>query len=180
MKKFRYVLFIILMLVSASGSAQFLSHLHSFKTDALYSTYAASPERSEYKTDQGYQFQWFDEGSGVEFISKDGPNLGIAFQTHTRLLFKLEELHSEPVITTSYSDLVKYYYYPFRNLRVEVFFAVYSSKIAIIQYRMIYEGAFPIEFSALPYLYYPSTDSMNDIEHNNFLDGYTFSLKKKT
>ena len=138
----------MLMQIASIGSAQFLSHLKATKSDALYTTYAAPLSRSHYKTDQGYQFQWFDDEAGVEFISKDGPNLGIAFQCGNKLIFRLQQLSQEPVVTTSYSDLVKYFYYPVNDLRVEVFFAVYSSGTSLISYRMINEGRFPIYFTA--------------------------------
>ena len=179
MNTVRQVSFLLLMQASLFAHGQFLSHMQAVKTDALFTTYAASPARSEYRTDQGYQFQWFDNESGIEFISSDGPNIGIAFQYENRLLYKLQELNNEPVVTTSYSDLVKYYYYPIRNIRVEVFFAVFTSQIAIVQYRLINEGHFPVSMSAIPYIYYPSTDSVLDIGHNNFTDSYNFRLIKK-
>lgn len=167
------------MLQTIPGSAQFLSNLHAVSTDALFTTYAASPARSDYKTDQGYQFQWFDDDAGVEFISTDGPNLGIAFRIGNRLIFRLRELFREPVVTTSYSDLVKYFYYPVQDIRVEVFFVVYSSVTAIIHYRLVNEGHFPIAVSAMPYLYYPAADSLMDIDHSNRQDVYTFRLNRK-
>ncbi len=169
----------MLVQVAANGHAQFLSGLEARKTDAIYTTYAAPIERSHYKTDQGYQFQWTDDESGVEFISKDGPNFGIAFHLENRLIFKLQELYREPVITTSYSDLVNYFYYPGKDLRVDVFFVVYSSETAIIQYRLVNEGHFPLTFSALPYIYLPSADSLAETEHDTKNEGYTFALQKK-
>jgi len=165
--------------VALQVTGQFLSHLNATRSDALFTTYAAAPARSEYKNDQGYQFQWNDPASGVEFISKDGPNLGIAFQTENRVIFRLEELFREPVVTTSYSDLVKYYYYPFRGIRVEVTFLVYSSSEAGLQVRILNEGHFAASFTLLPYLYYPSTDSLADIHRQTASDGYSFPLYKK-
>ncbi|MFZ4521526.1 MAG: MGH1-like glycoside hydrolase domain-containing protein [Bacteroidales bacterium] len=179
MKLIRSILAVILVMEGATGSAQVLSNLHATKSDALFTTYAAAPPRSHYKTDQGYQFQWFDDECGVEFISQNGPNFGVAFQHNNRLIFKLQELFQEPVITTSYSDLVKYYYYPFKGLRVEVFFSVYSSETAIFQCNMINESKFPIEYAALPYFYYPSADSTLTLDHLSLTEGYHFKLEKK-
>ena len=175
----RPFIFLLFTHLSLFAGAQFLSHLQAVKTDALFTTYAAPPARSQYKNDQGYQFQWNDGESGVEFISAEGPNLGIAFQSGKRLIFRLNELYREPVVTTSYSDLVKYFYYPFRDLRVEVFFVVYSSQSAVVQYRIINEGHFPVSISAKPYLYYPSGDSIMDIEPQHPANRCTFPLKKK-
>jgi hypothetical protein len=170
---------IILTLIVNSVSAQYLSNLQAVKTDAIYTTYAASPERSHYKTDQGYQFQWFDDESGAEFISTNGPNFGIAFNNDNRLIIKLNELFREPVITASYSDLVKYFYYPVKDLRMEVFFAVYSSETVVLQYRFFNESHFPVLFTAIPYVYYPSNDSTLDITHQSLSGNYTFPLQKK-
>ena len=137
MNSIKHFILFILALSPVAGNCQYLSNLQVDRNDALFTTYAAPMSRSHYKTDQGYQFQWTDKESGVEFISKEGPNLGIAFQMGGESRFRLGELYREPVVTTSYSDLMKYYYYPFSFLRVEVFFAVYSSETAIIEYRLV-------------------------------------------
>ncbi len=178
----RMIQFLALVLISQvylPVSAQYLSHLNATRSDALFTTYAAAPARSAYKNDQGYQFLWNDRGSGVEFISKDGPNLGIAFQTGDRVIYRLDELYREPVVTTSYSDLVKYYYYPIRELRVEVTFLVYSSSETMVRVRMINEGHFAVTYNLLPYLYYPSSDSVADIHRETAPGGYSFPLYKK-
>jgi hypothetical protein len=179
MSKFRYFILLIISIINSETSAQFLSHLQVTKTDALYTTYASSMERSHYKTDQGYQFQWFDDESGVEFISDDGPNLGIALQYNGRLIFRLQELYREPVITVSYSDLVKYFYFPVKDLRVEAFFVVYSSETAILNYRFVNESHFPVKFKALPYFYYPGADSGTMAEHQVYPEGFSFQIRKK-
>jgi hypothetical protein len=153
--------------------------MHATAADALFTTYAAVQSRTHYKTDQGYQFQWTDDDSPIGFTSKDGPNAGLAFQLGERLIFRIEELHAKPVVTASYSDLVKYYYYPLKDLRVEAFVVVYSSETLLMQFRIKNEGCFPVSFTALPYLYVPSDDSLPDIEHQSFADGYTFPLVKK-
>ena len=178
MKTIRYFLVLLLTEISFSAAAQFLSHLNAIKSDALFTTYAAPTSRSHYKTDQGYQFQWYNAEAGVEFISKDGPNIGIAFKIGNQLIFKLQELYREPVVTTSYSDLVKYSYYPVKDLRVEVFFAIYTSETALVSYRMINEGRFPLSVTTLPYLYFPSPDSIQDVDHQDYPDGYSFTICK--
>lgn len=178
-RNIKYLLIIVIVHIALGGSGQFLSNLQAVKSDALYTTYAAPLARSQYKNDQGYRLQWADDASGVEFVTKDGPNMGIAFNYNNCLIFKLQELYQEPIVTTSYSDLVKYYYYPVKDLRVEVFFVVYSSSRAILQYRMVNEGLFPLTFSILPYICFSSNDSLLTIEHQSNSESYTFSLIKK-
>ncbi|MEI7982990.1 MAG: hypothetical protein WCI71_15170, partial [Bacteroidota bacterium] len=140
----KHFILYLLSLFSITVNAQFLSNLQADRNDALFATYAAPLSRSCYKTDQGYQFQWSDKETGVEFISKEGPNLGIAFQMGEQFRFRLGELYREPVVTTSYSDLLKYFYYPYPGFRVEVFFAVYNSETAVMQYRLVNEGHFQL------------------------------------
>jgi hypothetical protein len=168
----------VIILISNPSSGQFLSNLDATKADALFTTYAAPQGRSSYTIDQGYQFSWNDGENGAEFISKDGLNFGLAFFYGKELRFRLNELYHEPVVTISYSDLVAYYYYPFRDIRVEVLFDVYSSQEAIADVRIRNEGVFPAQFNASPYLYYSSPDTINDFVHQSPFDYYSFPVKK--
>jgi hypothetical protein len=169
----------LILILPVQVVGQFLSHLHATRTDALFTTYAAPPGRSAYKTDQAYQFYWNDEESGADFISAGGLNFGLAFVDRNGLCFRLKELEQEPVMTVSYSDLAEYYYYPFPGIRVDVLFDVYSSEEAFADIRIRNEGAFPAEFTVSPYIYAPAGDGGNDILHEEYGDLYTFSLKKK-
>ncbi len=167
-----------LIFLSMLSNAQVLSNLQGTRKDALFTTYAAPPERSHYRTDQGYRLRWNDAEAGVELVSKEGPCLGLAFQQGERVIFRLNELFREPVVTVSYSDLVRFNYYPLKDLRVEIFFDVYSSETAIMRVRMVNEGRFPLKFTLLPYFYFGSADSINDIDHSSDPDGYRFRLLK--
>ena len=169
----------VIILISNTSSGQFLSNLDATKADALFTTYAAPQSRSSYTIDQGYQFSWNDGENGAEFISKDGLNFGLAFSQGKELRFRLNEVFHEPVVTISYSDLVAYYYYPFRDIRIEILFDVYSSQEAIADIQIRNEGVFPAEVNAVPYLYYPSGDTVNDFAHQSPFDFYSFPVKKK-
>ena len=97
------------------------------KEDALFTTYAAPLARSAYRNDQGYRLLWDDDEAGVEFISSDGPNIGIDWRMGKEEHFSLQSLYRQPVVEMSYSDLVRFNYYPFRDLRAEITFCVWSS-----------------------------------------------------
>ncbi len=170
---------VAVLICGFQGTGQTLSNLRATCNDPLFTTYAAPPERSSYQNDQAYQFLWFDPQSGTEMISTDGPNAGMAFTINNRLIFKLQEFQREPVISVSYSDLVKFSYYPVKDLGVEVFAAVYSSQTLFMEYRLVNEGRFPLEITLLPYLYFPATDSINRINHTVEPNGYIFPLTKK-
>jgi len=176
---FIHALIILLLFIITPSSGQIPGSLDATKKDAIYTTYAAPLTRSSYKTDQAYQFLWNDNENAPEFVSKDGLNIGLAFENGHQAIFRTGELYREPVITTSYSDLVKYYYYPFRNIRVEVLFDVYSSQEAFMDISIKNEGVFPEEMKLIPYLYCQAGGTLNDIVHQDPFDFYTFSVDKK-
>jgi len=170
---------IFLLFLPYMIQAQYLSNLSSTRNDPIFTTYAAPLARSGYKIDQGYQFLWNDPDRGIEFISRDGPNAGIAFYLGDQTRLKLNELYHEPIVTASYSDLLTYFYYPFKNIRVEVFFSVFSSQLAVGRYHIVNEGSYPAKLTVLPYFYYPSKEVSATAEHQNIFNGFTFSLFKQ-
>jgi hypothetical protein len=173
---------LLLMLFSLAGKtvrSQFLSHLDATRQDALYTIYAAPPERSEYKCDQAYRFLFNDTENAPEMVSKDGLNFGIAYRSGNDMLFRLLQFQKEPVITTSYSDLVSYYYYPVDGVRVELCFDVYSSREVIAEINIRNENIHPVEFEMNPYVYYSGTDTLNDIDYEGPFGFYSFPLSRK-
>ena len=170
---------LLLLTAFLPGSGQYLSNLQATRNDALFTTYAAPIARSSYKLDQGYSLQFNDPESGVELISSDGPNFGLALRLGNETRFRLKELFKEPVITTSYSDILKYFYYPFENIKVEVCFDVYSSGSAFMDITVSNNGKFENQITLIPYHFYPSPDSLVSLEHSNLFDGYFYPLAKK-
>jgi len=175
----RKILILSLLISCHASSGQFLSNLYATSNDALFTTYAAPVSRSSYKLDQGYRFLFNDPESGVEMISADGPNFGLAVSLGNETRFMLKELFKEPVITVSYSDILKYYYYPFENVRIDVCFDVFSSGSAFVEYTVTNSRKFVCQLTLIPYHFYPSEDSLINVEHYGLADGYCYPLIKK-
>ncbi|MCX6282534.1 MAG: trehalase family glycosidase [Bacteroidetes bacterium] len=173
------LLFIVLLIPYFQSPAQFLSKLQATRSDALFTTYAAPLSRSSYKLDQGYQLLFNDTERGVEMISSDGPNFGLAIGLGKEVRFKLKELFNEPVITTSYSDILKYKYFPFKDIRIDVSFDVFSSSGSFMEIMVKNVGKNMEEVLLIPYHYYPSTDSAVNLGHDNLCEGYCYPLIKK-
>ena len=143
MKKYRF-LFITLLIGMISGTTRaqqnYLSHLHATKDSPLYTTYAAALQRSEFTLDVGYHFIFYDSTHGLNFRNQKGGDWSIAFAAPLpisgtiKYVYRLNEIYRQPVITASYSDIVKYTYYPFENLRVDVTFLVYSSHASVQEF----------------------------------------------
>ena len=142
---------VCLALSISSAYGQYLSNLNADKNDAVFTTYAAPLSRSAYKIDQGYHLAWYRSQDPVVFKSEKGGSLGLAFRLNDDYRNRLYQFYKEPVITATYSDMVKFYYYPFQNLRVDVFFTVYSSSLTIMQIEIINEGSTSIKLELYPY-----------------------------
>ena len=100
-------------LFSSANAQNYLSNLNATKDSPLFTTYAAAIDRSEFIVDEGYRFIWYDPSDGINFKTDTGGNLCLAFKFNDEIRYRLNQFYSEPIITTSYSDLVEYYFYPY-------------------------------------------------------------------
>jgi hypothetical protein len=182
MRPHRLGLIAILILNFAvnSLSQNYLSNLNVNQNDPIYTTYAASLSRSEYKVNKGYKFVWYDPEKCMSFESAQAGELGVAFKLGGIIKYKLSQFYKHPVITTSFSDLVKYYYFPFKMVKVEATFLVYSSRIAIREIKITNESAFNIKLGVYPFIkisdrYYSDIKEIQDglqFKHNEYPDGW--------
>ncbi|MEJ2637302.1 MAG: fibronectin type III domain-containing protein, partial [Calditrichia bacterium] len=152
MKSFVFALMVLPLLTTGGEGQNYLSHLSATADDPVFSTYAAPLQRSEFIVDEGYQFVWYDPARGVDFQTDNAGNLCLAFKMNGEFRYLLSQMYKKPVVTASYSDLVKYAFYPFQNIRVDVFFDVYSSRIAIQDIEITNEGIDDIHLDVYPFL----------------------------
>ena len=160
------------LLVSANGQG-YLSQLAATADDPIYTTYAASLQRSQYIVDEGYHLRFYQEDQGIDFTTDLAGHLALGFKYNGEFRYHLHQMEQRPVLTVSYSDLVKYYFYPFPGIRVEVFFLVYSSRISLQQIDIINQTGNTATLSIYPFLYYPG----DTLSHTNLLqnqDGFSF------
>ncbi len=123
----------------------FLSHLSATRADPVYTTYAAAYERSGFVLDEGYHLRFDDPAQPVEFTSSRAGDLGFGFRVGSRWVYLVSDMAAEPVITTSYGDVVRYHYRPFPDLRADVTFLVYSSRLAVQEVTLTNTGAAPVD-----------------------------------
>jgi hypothetical protein len=163
--------------VLAGGSRPYLSNLSASANSPLFTTYAAPLQRSEFVVDEGYQFLWYDPARGAEFITDTGGKLCLAFKLNGQVRHTVSQFSTAPIVTTSYSDIVRYYYYPFKGIRVDAVFLVYSSRIALQDLTVTNEGSEAARLSVYPYIEGPN----GGVHSASFLpahDGLTFSHRE--
>ena len=162
----------------------YLSHLNATKNSPLYTTYAANLHRSEFTLDAGYHFVFYDSTNGLVFRSQKGGDWSIAFAKSgvksgtSKYIYFLNELYRQPVITTSYSDIVKYTYYPFRDLRVDVTFLVYSSHSSVQEFVLHNLSRKKEKIQVVPFLTKP-VGVFNEVRVQDKGDYVTFSYIDK-
>ncbi|MBC7186540.1 MAG: hypothetical protein H5U38_05850, partial [Calditrichaeota bacterium] len=122
---------VVLVWATLGRTQHELSQLAVTGSDPLFTTYAAPLARSQFVLDEGYQLKFSEPESGVEFTTDNGGTLGLAFKVGGVVRYLVRDLVGEPVISASYSDLVRLHMRPFPDIEAEVFFQVYSSRIAI-------------------------------------------------
>lgn len=177
--KYHIITSLVMMILTGTLHGQaYLTNLEAGKDDPIYTTYAAPLSRSEFVIDEGYIFKWYDSQDGIDFETDNGGSICIGFKLNGEFRYYLHEYFAEPLITTSYSDLVKYYYYPFEGILVEIFFDVYSSRIAIQDIHITNESDFDAELTVYPFFYH-HTDEITDVSIiNPERDGFIFQHKE--
>ncbi len=135
-----------------SVPAQYLSNLRADAAFPLYTTYAATTERSNFILDEGYHFQYYLPGSGADFVTDTGGDWCLGFRLGQQWVYSVKDMHRPPILTKSYPDLVEYALYPFEGVRVTVRFVVYSSTGAVMVVRMQNEGNKTVTFDLVPFL----------------------------
>lgn len=174
-RKFFLILLFVLLggggITGTSGQS-YLSNLSASADDPLYTTYAAALVRSEFIVDEGYQFVWYDGQDGINFETDQAGNLSLGFKMNGDFRYFLNQMHTPPTVTTSYSDLVRYEYFPFENIKVTVFFLVYSSRIAIQDVEIANQRAANINLSVYPFLH-NEADVFTDAALISGQDGFT-------
>ncbi|MDQ3682838.1 MAG: hypothetical protein M3352_07180 [Bacteroidota bacterium] len=93
-------------------------------------------QRSNFVLDEGYEFRFYVDSLAADFITDTGGDICIGFKLNNKWVYKTADLYKKPVITSSYPDMVKYEFYPFKDIKVEVFFVVHSSTAALMDIKI--------------------------------------------
>jgi hypothetical protein len=173
--RFFFLSLIIIQTFGKSYSQSYLSNLNATKNDPIYTTYASAKERTNYKLDQAYSLSWVDPEKAIGFESKDGGSIFFAFKLNGEVRVQLKDYYNEPIITSSYSDIVKFFFYPFKNVRVEAAFLVYDSQFTILNLRVINQSNREINLEVYPFF---EISSMLDLEYEQLKSYFIFKHNK--
>lgn len=137
---------------TARAQSAFLSNLSATRHTPIYTTYAAALERSGFVLDEGYHLRYYDPEQPIEYVTDKAGSWGISFALGNRWVSAVKDMAAEPVITTSYGDIVRYNFRPFAAVRVHATFLVYSSRIALNDVVLENTGSRTITVTAATYI----------------------------
>lgn len=137
---------------SCHQETPYLSSLTAGKDFPLYATYAAAMERSGFVLDQGYEFRYYNDSLGADFITDTGGDIGIGFKMNGKWVYRISDMHNPPVIKTSYPDMVIYEFEPFKDIKVTSTFLVYSSLSALVDLSMKNSGSENTRIEIFPFM----------------------------
>ncbi len=130
-------IFMILMIAS-SIIAQQLKVTDPYLTfnakqnDPLYTTYTAAIERSRLYGDKGYKMDYYSEHLPINYSGDQAERFYCLWKVDQVVVMNSGEFYKKPVVTSSFPDMMIMEYSPFKGIKVQETFFVYSSSIALV------------------------------------------------
>ena len=100
--------------------------------DPLYTTYAASMDRSRLYGDKAYKMDYYSESEPLHYWSDQAGRFFTVWMVDKLVIDKISKFHKKPVVIASFPDMAIMEYQPFEGLKVQETFMVYSSTIAVV------------------------------------------------
>ncbi len=129
-------------------------------SDPLFTTYAAPMNRSRFFADKAYFMEYFTPDKPITYTSQFAGDFAVVWKVNNVVISKTREFARPPVVTASFPDMAVLEYEPFKDVRVQEVFTVYSSGSAIIDLHVTNAGPVPLSVMLYPLLFLPG-DSMH-------------------
>ena len=100
--------------------------------DPLYTTYAASMERSQLYGDKAYKMDYYSESEPLAYYGDQAGRFYTMWLVDKLAIDKISRYYKKPVVIASFPDIAILEYQPFENIKVQETFFVYSSGIAMV------------------------------------------------
>ncbi len=130
-------IFTILMIASSIIAQQLnvIDPYLNFKAkqnDPLYTTYTAAMERSRLYGDKGYKMDYYSEHLPINYSGDQAGRFYCLWKVDQVVIMNTGEFYEKPIVTFSFPDMMIMEYSPFKGIKVQETFFVYSSSIALV------------------------------------------------
>ncbi len=97
------------------------------QNDPLYTTYTAAMERSRLYGDKGYKMDYYSEHLPINYSGDQAGKFYCLWKVDQVVVMNSGEFYEKPVVTSSFPDMMIMEYSPFKGIKVQETFFVYSS-----------------------------------------------------
>lgn len=149
---------ILLITIASVVIAQPLKVSDSYLTftakqnDPLYTTYTAAMERSRLYGDKGYKMDYYSDCSPITYSGDRAGKFYCIWKVDQVVVINTGEYFEKPVVTSSFPDMAIMEYSPFRGIKVQETFFVYSSSIALVNLHIKNTDKIPHNIEIYPVL----------------------------
>jgi len=178
MRFFKFVFLLFCISVSSLGWGKVTVEdpylrINAEATDPLFTTYAATVERSRFFADKAYFLNYFTPDEPITYSSQFAGDWAIFWKVNNIVISKIREFASPPVVTASFHDMAVMEYEPFKGLEVQETFAVYSSGAALVNLEIQNTADRSFTIDLYPLLHLPS-DSLTATGYQSGESGLFF------
>ena len=178
MKRLSLFLITVLLVASLHAAAPLQISDSWLKIDArgndpLFTTYAAAMERSRFFADKAYFMDYFSPEKPITYSSQFAGDFAVIWKINNVIISRIRDFHQLPVVTVSFPDLAVLTYEPFKNIRVQETFMVYSSGAALIDLQI--ENTGPHAFQVILYPVLFKNDDVFEISEYDSTRGFYFA-----
>ncbi|MBD3165649.1 hypothetical protein GF324_03560, partial [bacterium] len=134
-KRFIIIVAMVVTGLSTAGCSRqplpLQARLNAGPGDPVFTTYCAALERAEFALDEGYHFRYDDPERSPAFASDHSGEWRLEWIVNGNTVQKQSDYHRQPVITTSWPDMVRYHASIHEDLRIDAQLIVQSSHTAL-------------------------------------------------
>ena len=148
-------------------------------SDPLFTTYAASMDRSRFFADKAYFMDYFSPEKPITYSSQYAGELVVIWKINNMVINKKMDFAKQPVVIASFPDMAILEYEIFEGLKVQETFFVYSSGAAIINFHI--QNNSQVEYNIFLYpLLHLTADSLAIVHYEAKNNGYIFNHHEST
>ncbi|RLD34393.1 MAG: hypothetical protein DRI73_04000 [Bacteroidetes bacterium] len=106
--------------------------IHATKDDPLYTTYAASMERSRLYGDKAYKMDYYSAYNPINYSSDHAGKIALIWMVDKLAMMSMNQFYEKPIVIASFPDMAIMEYQPMKGIKVQETFFVYSSTLSIV------------------------------------------------
>jgi len=148
--------------------------LNAHANDALFTTYAASKDRSRFFADKAYFMDYFSPSKPITYSSQFAGDWSVIWKVNNVVISRIRDFAVKPEVVASFPDMAVLKYEPFAGLKVQETFFVYSSGVAMISMHITNNADREYDFNLYPAIH-ATSDSLKIVSFDSTANGYVFS-----